>query len=134
MFTHSTTSVPRASDGRLRERVRAIELDGRRYDVRILEPEPPWRDLARRRKDRSRAGGGVAGGKDAVVSPMQGTVLAVEVEEGQHVAAGQILCVVEAMKMENEVHAHREGVVRELSIAAGQAVATGQVICVVSGE
>ena len=66
------------------------------------------------------------------MSPMQGTVLAVEVAEGDEVAAGQVLCVVEAMKMENEVHAHRDGVVAELSVAPGQPVSTGQVICVVS--
>jgi acetyl-CoA/propionyl-CoA carboxylase biotin carboxyl carrier protein len=132
MFTHATTSVARASDGRLRERVRAVELDGRRYDVRILEPEPPWGELARKRRRRARRAHG--GGKDAVVSPMQGTVLAVQVAEGQSVEAGQILCVVEAMKMENEVHAHRDGVVRELTVAPGQSVSTGQVICVVVGE
>jgi acetyl-CoA/propionyl-CoA carboxylase, biotin carboxylase, biotin carboxyl carrier protein len=45
-----------------------------------------------------------------------------------------VLCIVEAMKMENEVHAHRGGVVRELSVVAGQPVTTGQVICVVTGE
>jgi acetyl-CoA/propionyl-CoA carboxylase biotin carboxyl carrier protein len=64
---------------------------------------------------------------------MQGTVLAVEVEDGQEVSAGQVLCIVEAMKMENEVHAHRDGTVSELSIQPGQPVKTGQVICVVSG-
>jgi acetyl-CoA/propionyl-CoA carboxylase biotin carboxyl carrier protein len=63
---------------------------------------------------------------------MQGTVLAVEVEEGQEVEAGQVLCIVEAMKMENEVHAHRAGTVTELSVEPGQPVKTGQVICVVA--
>jgi acetyl-CoA/propionyl-CoA carboxylase biotin carboxyl carrier protein len=134
MYAHVTTTVARASDGRLRERVRAVELDGRRYDVRILEPEPPWRELARRRRERARGAHHGAGGRDAVVSPMQGTVLAVEVADGDEVVAGQVLCVVEAMKMENEVHAHRGGVVRELSVAPGQPVTTGQVICVVVGE
>jgi acetyl-CoA/propionyl-CoA carboxylase biotin carboxyl carrier protein len=62
---------------------------------------------------------------------MQGTVLAVEVAEGDEVEPGQVICVVEAMKMENEVHAHRAGVVRKLSVAAGQPVSTGQVICVI---
>ena len=55
--------------------------------------------------------------------------------EGERVTAGQVLCVVEAMKMENEIGAHRDGVVTGLSVAAGQAVKTGQVICVVeAGE
>ena len=65
---------------------------------------------------------------------MQGTVLAVEVAEGDEVEAGQVLCIVEAMKMENEVHAHRAGRVTELSVAPGQPVTTGQVICVVTTE
>jgi acetyl-CoA/propionyl-CoA carboxylase biotin carboxyl carrier protein len=65
---------------------------------------------------------------------MQGTVLAVEVAEGDDVEAGQVICIVEAMKMENEVHAHRAGRVTELSVAAGQPVTTGQVICIVTAE
>jgi acetyl-CoA/propionyl-CoA carboxylase biotin carboxyl carrier protein len=116
----------------LRERVRSVEVDGRRYDVTLLEPEPPWAELARRRRERARAG--AAGGSDAVVSPMQGTVLKVEVAEGDTVEAGRVLCVVEAMKMENEIAAHRAGTVAELSVAAGTAVTNGQVICRVLGD
>jgi acetyl-CoA/propionyl-CoA carboxylase biotin carboxyl carrier protein len=62
---------------------------------------------------------------------MQGTVLAVNVADGDEVSAGQLVCIVEAMKMENEIHAHRAGTVRQLSVAAGEPVASGQVICVV---
>jgi acetyl-CoA/propionyl-CoA carboxylase biotin carboxyl carrier protein len=62
---------------------------------------------------------------------MQGTVLAVRVAEGDTVEAGQLLCIVEAMKMENEIHAHRAGTVARLSVAPGEPVASGQVICVV---
>jgi biotin carboxyl carrier protein len=53
----------------------------------------------------------------------------VQVAEGDEVTAGQVLCIVEAMKMENEVHASRDGVIAELSVAPGQSVTTGQVIC-----
>jgi acetyl-CoA/propionyl-CoA carboxylase biotin carboxyl carrier protein len=119
--------------GRSVDRVRAVEVDGRRFQVTILEPEPPWRELARRRRERASAHGAGRAGRDAVVSPMQGTVLSVAVADGDTVEAGQVLCIVEAMKMENEVHAHFAGVVTELSVAPGQPVTTGQVICVLRG-
>jgi acetyl-CoA/propionyl-CoA/long-chain acyl-CoA carboxylase, biotin carboxylase, biotin carboxyl carrier protein len=118
----------------VRESVRSIEVDGRRFDVRVLRPEPPFAELARRRRERERARSGGGVGKDAIVSPMQGTVLAVEVADGDEVEAGQVVCIVEAMKMENEVHAHRAGRVTDLSVAPGQPVKTGQVICVISGD
>jgi acetyl-CoA/propionyl-CoA carboxylase biotin carboxyl carrier protein len=108
-----------------------VEVDGRRFEVRVSEPEAPWAELARRRRERARAGSG-AGGRDVVVSPMQGTVLSVAVAEGDEVEAGQLLCIVEAMKMENEVHAHRAGTVSDLSVAAGAPVAHGQVVCVLA--
>ncbi len=114
--------------------VRTLEVDGRRFEVRVLRPEPPFAELARRRRERKRGRGAGGAGKDAIVSPMQGTVLAVEVAEGDEVEAGQVVCIVEAMKMENEVHAHRGGRVTELSVAPGQPVKTGQIICVVSGD
>jgi len=99
-----------------------------------LRPEPAFAELARRRRERGRGGGAGGAGKDAIVSPMQGTVLAVEVAEGDEVEPGQVICIVEAMKMENEVHAHRAGRVTDLSVAPGQPVKTGQVICVVSSD
>ncbi len=113
------------------ERVRTVEVEGRRFEVRLTEPEPEWRELAERRRERVRAGAGGGAGQDAVVSPMQGTVLAVNVADGDEVDAGAVICIVEAMKMENEVHAHRAGLVSGLSVAAGQPVTTGQVICLV---
>ncbi len=130
-LSHKTTTVPAASDGAaLRARLSMVELDGRRYEVKTFVPEPPHAELARRRRERA-AAGGHGGAKDAVVTPMQGTVLAVEVVEGDEVEAGQVLCIVEAMKMENEIAAHRSGVVTELAVEPGQAVSRGQVLCVV---
>jgi acetyl-CoA/propionyl-CoA carboxylase biotin carboxyl carrier protein len=130
-LSHLQTTVPAQSDGRPnRARKLTLELDGRRYEVETLEPEPPYAELARRRRDR-RHGGAHAGTKDAVVTPMQGTVLAVKVSEGDEVQPGDVICIVEAMKMENEITAHRAGVVTELSVAPGKAVSNGQVVCVV---
>jgi acetyl-CoA/propionyl-CoA carboxylase biotin carboxyl carrier protein len=122
------------AEGRVRERPVAIELDGRRFEVTLLRPEPPHAELARRRRERRGDGGHHAAAREAVVCPMQGTVLAVEVAEGDEVREGQVICVVEAMKMENEITAHRRGQVTGLSVAAGEPVTTGQVICVVAQE
>jgi acetyl-CoA/propionyl-CoA carboxylase biotin carboxyl carrier protein len=113
--------------GRSVERVRLVEVEGRRFEVRVAEPEPPWRELGRRRQERARAG--AAGAGDTVVSPMQGTVLAVLVAKGDVVEVGQVICIVEAMKMENEVRAHQPGTVSELAVEVGMSVTSGQVIC-----
>jgi acetyl-CoA/propionyl-CoA carboxylase biotin carboxyl carrier protein len=125
---------PAPAPGRTSERLLLAEVDGRRFEVKLHVPEPPHAELARRRRERAVDGGGHAAAREAVVSPMQGTVLAVEVAEGDAVTAGQVVCIVEAMKMENEITAHRQGVVTALSVKAGEAVKTGQVICVVSQE
>jgi acetyl-CoA/propionyl-CoA carboxylase biotin carboxyl carrier protein len=61
-------------------------------------------------------------------------VLAVEVADGDDVHAGQVICIVEAMKMENEITAHRDGSVSELSIEPGQPVTIGQVICIIAQD
>jgi acetyl-CoA/propionyl-CoA/long-chain acyl-CoA carboxylase, biotin carboxylase, biotin carboxyl carrier protein len=129
---HVTQShkVGRGPGGRLDGRLTTVEVDGRRYEVTVLAPEPPWAELARARAERSRGGG--AGRTAAVISPMQGTVLSVGVEEGEAVEAGRVLCIVEAMKMENEITAHRDGVVTELSVGPGESVQNGQVICVLA--
>jgi acetyl-CoA/propionyl-CoA carboxylase biotin carboxyl carrier protein len=116
------------------DHVRSVEVDGRRFAVRVSEPEPEWFALGRRRRERVSQGGVGAGGRDAVVSPMQGTVLGVPISDGDTVEPGQVICIVEAMKMENEVHAHRSGVVRNLSVEPGQPVTTGQVICVIEAD
>jgi acetyl-CoA/propionyl-CoA carboxylase biotin carboxyl carrier protein len=124
------TTVPAQSDGApQRARHLTLEVDGRRYEVETLEPEPPYAELARRRRERTAAG--AHAGTDAIVTPMQGTVLAVEVAEGDEVQAGQVICIVEAMKMENELTAHRAGVVTGLAVEPGQAVSNGQVVCTV---
>jgi acetyl-CoA/propionyl-CoA carboxylase, biotin carboxylase, biotin carboxyl carrier protein len=131
-FAHLAT-VARAPDGvsseGSRERLVAVEIDGRRHDIRIQAPAPPWAGLARRHRERSKGLAGVLSG--AIVSPMQGVVLDVGVSVGDRVEAGDLICVVEAMKMENEITAHGSGVVSELGVVPGQQVVHGQLICVV---
>jgi acetyl-CoA/propionyl-CoA carboxylase biotin carboxyl carrier protein len=122
----SADGVPRPT----REHVVLVEVDGRRHEVRLHEEEPPWADLARRHRERTR--GLVVDGAGTVTSPMQGTILSVAVSVGSPVAAGELICVVEAMKMENEIVSHGDGVVTELRVAPGDAVTNGQVICVIA--
>jgi acetyl-CoA/propionyl-CoA carboxylase, biotin carboxylase, biotin carboxyl carrier protein len=112
------------------ERATVAEVDGRRVEVKVVVREPGYRELARRRRERAGSSGGT-GGTGAVVSPMQGTVLEVKVQDGDTVSAGDVLCIVEAMKMENEVTAHVAGVVGDLAIAVGDAVTAGQPICTI---
>jgi acetyl-CoA/propionyl-CoA carboxylase biotin carboxyl carrier protein len=116
---------------RSRSRSRTVEVDGRRFEVRLEEREPPWAELARRRRARVHAGAAGTAGREAVVSPMQGTVLSVEVAEGDEVEAGRVICIVEAMKMENDVRAHRAGTVTELAVEPGRQVTSGQLLCVI---
>jgi acetyl-CoA/propionyl-CoA carboxylase biotin carboxyl carrier protein len=119
----------RATTGASREQLVGVEIDGRRHDVRIHTPGPPWGDLAKRHRERSKGIAGEATG--AVVSPMQGTVLTVAVELSGSIRAGELICVIEAMKMENELVAHRDGVIAELRVAPGQQVAVGDVLCLI---
>src|SRR5262249_39892461 len=72
----------RGASARGVERVRPVGVEGRGCGVRLWEPEPAWKGLARLRRERVRQGGSGAGGRDAVVSPMQGVVLAVSVAAG----------------------------------------------------
>ena len=136
-LSHLRTSVTTGSDGRplrsgTRDRVLAVEVDGRRHEIRLRAEQPPWGELARRHQARSK--GLSAESSGAVTSPMQGTVLSVAVAEGGSIHAGELICVVEAMKMENEIVSHRDGVIAELRVGAGDQVANGQIICVVAAE
>ena len=133
-LSHLTTNVAVSPDGRVRERSIQAEVEGRRFEVKVLTPEPPHAELARRRRDRDSQHGHHGAARDAIVTPMQGTVLAVEVSEGDEVTAGQVVCVVEAMKMENEITSPRAGTVSGLSVEPGQPVSTGQVICLVTQD
>jgi acetyl-CoA/propionyl-CoA carboxylase biotin carboxyl carrier protein len=116
-----------------------IEVNGRRFQTAIHGLPGPGRSPSDTR--RVRRGGRVArrastshvaGG--ALLSPIQGTVIRVEIEEGQRVEEGDLICVVEAMKMENELTAHRSGVVEQLNVSQGHTVAIGAVIATITSD
>jgi acetyl-CoA/propionyl-CoA carboxylase, biotin carboxylase, biotin carboxyl carrier protein len=126
-----------------------VEVSGKRFDVKVIGPPPAAGTLngaapapsegavaTRRAPRRSERAGGVGagggGGGDALASPLQGTVLKVAVEKGAEVEEGALVAVIEAMKMENEITAHKAGVVSELPIAVGASVATGDTLAVIS--
>jgi acetyl-CoA/propionyl-CoA carboxylase biotin carboxyl carrier protein len=114
----------------------AVEVSGRRFDVTVIG-EPPAPNGAgpaagpRKAPRRERKSGGGGGAPGALVSPIQGTVLKVAVEQGAQVDEGALICVIEAMKMENEITAPSAGTVEELGVSEGGSVATGDTIAVI---
>ncbi len=112
-----------------------VEVDGRAYRVRLPDglAVASGTRAARRpvRSGRPSATQVAAPTGNALRSPLQGTVLSVAVEPGAAVALGQLICVVEAMKMENEITAHQAGTVIELPVAPGATVQPGATIAVI---
>jgi acetyl-CoA/propionyl-CoA carboxylase biotin carboxyl carrier protein len=126
------------------EQAYTVEVSGKRFDVKVIGPPlagvavngaapaaaaSPARKPPRRGGRSGTAGGG---GGDTLTSPIQGTVLKVAVEPGAAVEEGALVAVIEAMKMENEITAHKSGTVAELPIAVGASVATGDTLAVIS--
>jgi acetyl-CoA/propionyl-CoA carboxylase biotin carboxyl carrier protein len=114
----------------------AVEVSGRRFDVTVigeaLTPNgagPAAGIKKAPRRERKSGGGGGAPGE--LVSPIQGTVLKVAVEKGAQVDEGALICVIEAMKMENEITAPSSGTVEELGVSEGGPIATGDTIAVI---
>ncbi|MFD4295207.1 acetyl/propionyl/methylcrotonyl-CoA carboxylase subunit alpha [Rhodococcus sp. NPDC058532] len=112
-----------------------VEVGGRRVEVSLPgqfslgSAAPAVGAITRKPKSRKRGGaGGAAASGDAVTAPMQGTVVKVAVEEGQEVAEGDLIVVLEAMKMENPVTAHKSGVVTGLAVEPGAAITQGTVL------
>ncbi len=117
-----------------------VEVDGRRFKVRLWVPEPPPAVAAAASGGRARparprttkaAGQGGAAGSGSVTVPMQGTIVKVLVSVGDQVELGQALCVLEAMKMENNIPAEKAGTVSEIKVQAGATVAAGDVVIVI---
>jgi len=122
------------------ERAYAVEVSGKRFEVKVIgeafaangagaSAAAPAKKAPRRRE---RAGGGGGASADgSIVSPLQGTVLKVAVEKGASVEAGALICVIEAMKMENEITAPAAGTVEELGVSEGGSISTGDTIAVI---
>jgi acetyl-CoA/propionyl-CoA carboxylase biotin carboxyl carrier protein len=99
------------------------EVNGKRFEILVHTPEPV---VKRHRAKQSSATGSTGTG---LASPMQGTVVKIAVAEGQSVEAGELIFVLEAMKMEQPLSAHKSGVITNLKAVIGETVASGTVLC-----
>ncbi len=129
------------------QRTYEVEVSGKRYDVRVLGapfagPAGPLNGLPgasagrrppQRGTDRRSAAGksSAGGGPDTLPSPLQGNMWKVLVKQGDTVTEGQLLCIIEAMKMENEITAHKAGTISELPISEGAPIAAGAPIATI---
>jgi acetyl-CoA/propionyl-CoA carboxylase biotin carboxyl carrier protein len=120
------------------EQTYAVEVSGRRFDVRVVGPpfaggggNGASAGGASRASKRSERKATSAGGPDTLESPLQGNVWKVLVKQGDTVAEGQLLCIIEAMKMENEIVAHKSGTISELPIAEGAPIQAGAPIATI---
>ena len=124
--TPATDEDEDADTGAPARRTFAVEIDGRRIEVAL--PEELVAAGPAKRKPKKRRANKAAVSGDAVASPMQASVIKVNVEEGQEVAEGDVLLVLEAMKMENPVKAHKAGAVTGLAVEVGGQVNKGAVL------
>jgi len=115
-----------------------VEVSGKLFDVKVIGEAlagggaAPVAAGGRKPPKRERKGGGAASASsESLPSPLQGTVLKVAVEQGAEVAEGDLICVIEAMKMENEIAAHRSGKVTTLNVTEGAAVSSGDTLAVI---
>lgn len=99
------------------------EVNGKRFEILVHAPEP----VVKRHRAKQASASGAAG--DGLASPMQGTVVKIAVEEGQVVEVGDLIIVLEAMKMEQPLNAHKAGVIKNLKAVVGETVSSGTVLC-----
>ena len=110
-----------------------VEVGGKRVEVSLPEGISfgggggSAAKKAAPKRTSKKAGGGATG--DSLAAPMQGTIVKIAVEEGQEVAAGDLIVVLEAMKMEQPLNAHKAGVITSLTAEVGATVPTGTVLC-----
>ncbi len=124
------------------EQTYTVEVSGRRFDVKVLGPPPsggaavngsaPVGQAAPKRSARAKSAN--TGGPDMLESPLQGNMWKVLVKQGDVVAEGQILCIIEAMKMENEIAAHKAGTIAELPIVEGEPINAGAPIATIKSD
>jgi acetyl-CoA/propionyl-CoA carboxylase, biotin carboxylase, biotin carboxyl carrier protein len=112
-----------------------VEVSGKLFDVKVIGEAlaggaPPAAGRKPPKRER-KSGGGASASSESLPSPLQGTVLKVAVEQGATVEEGDLICVIEAMKMENEIAAHRSGKITKLDISEGAAVSAGDVLAVI---
>ncbi len=118
------------------QRNTTVEVNGKRFDVKMWVPDMPMvaAGPAKAAKKPTRATGGAGAGAAAsgnVEVPMQGTIVKLLVEVGQTVEVGQAVCVLEAMKMENQITTEKAGIVKEIKVAQGDTVGAGDVVVVI---
>jgi len=129
---------PSEDGGEVLTRDYKVEVGGKLFDVKVIGEAPaggvaaPAAGGGKKPPKRERKGdGGPSASSEALPSPLQGTVLKVAVEQGAEVSEGDLICVIEAMKMENEITAHRSGKVEELPISEGAAIGAGDTLAVI---
>ena len=116
-----------------------VEVNGKRFSVKVFVPESQAGAVvaggaaggASRPRRTAGAGAGAGAGSGSVAVPMQGTIVKLLVEVGQEVEAGATVCVLEAMKMENNITADKAGTVKEIKVAVGDSVGSGDVVVVI---
>jgi acetyl-CoA/propionyl-CoA carboxylase biotin carboxyl carrier protein len=112
-----------------------VEVSGKLFDVKVIGEAiagaAPAAGGKRPPKRERKAGSGGSGSSESLVAPLQGTVFKVAVEKGAEVSEGDLICVIEAMKMENEIVAHRAGKVTALNVAQGAAVSSGDILATI---
>jgi acetyl-CoA/propionyl-CoA carboxylase biotin carboxyl carrier protein len=108
-----------------------VEVDGKRFSVSMWVPDQAATNAVKKPRRRARNRAVVTGGSGQVGAPMQGTIVKVLVSLGDEVAVGDTICVLEAMKMENNIQAETQGAVVKLEVEAGAAVGAGDIIAVI---
>lgn len=117
------TSVPLDLQTKAAAEKLVAEVNGKRFEILVHAPEP----VVKRHRAKQAAIGGATG--DGLPSPMQGTVVKIAAEEGQRVEAGDLVIVLEAMKMEQPLNAHKSGVIKNLKAVVGETVSSGTILC-----